>query len=379
VLRAVTSDRPIARVLLSGDALAVREMALAIATAMPACLPLASLPALGIAQATGLPPAPRRLGPPQLGPSITSLSAALAHIMGHLLDVVLHFAARLDHGPEAVHQMRVAVRRARSAVSMFQSCFAADALAPMRDPLRLLNAHFGPTRDWDVFTSQTLPIIADAVGDDDRLGRLMAAAQRQRDTHHRDLDAWLNSAAFRLLVVDLAWFIAAGPWRPPRPSPIAPPTDTALMEVHAQTDDEPAAPAPSMPDLRGFAATVLQRRWRQLTAAGRDIEESDIPALHDLRLRAKRARYAAEMFLALYPGKAPQKFIRRLADLQDCLGVLNDGAVATHLLQALGGPGGRHGYAAGLVTGFIVSRTAGIRPRIVESYKKFQRQDPYWG
>jgi CHAD domain-containing protein len=108
------------------------------------------------------------------------------------------------------------------------------------------------------------------------------------------------------------------------------------------------------------------------------MEELDIPALHGVRLRAKRARYAAEMFATLYQGKAAHRFIRRLSGLQEHLGVLNDGAVATHLLQELGGPSGRHAYGAGVVAGFMAARAGKIRPRIILAFEKFRRQPAYW-
>jgi triphosphatase len=96
-------------------------------------------------------------------------------------------------------------------------------------------------------------------------------------------------------------------------------------------------------------------------------------------LRAKRARYAAEMFSTLHRGKACDRFVRRLSVLQQRLGVLNDGAVATHLLTELGGPSGRHAYATGLVVGFLAARGTKIRPRIVQAFEKFRHQPAFWG
>jgi len=100
--------------------------------------------------------------------------------------------------------------------------------------------------------------------------------------------------------------------------------------------------------------------------------------LHGIRLRAKRARYAAEMFASLHHGKSALRFIRRLSVLQERLGVLNDGAVATHLLAELGGPAGRHAYATGIVVGFLAARAGTMRPRITRAFERFRRQPPYW-
>ena len=84
------------------------------------------------------------------------------------------------------------------------------------------------------------------------------------------------------------------------------------------------------------------------------------------------------MFATLHRGKAAHRFISRLSKLQQHLGVLNDGAVATHLLEELGGAGGRHAYAAGVVAGFMAARVERIRPRIIVAFEKFRRQPVYW-
>jgi CHAD domain-containing protein len=142
-------------------------------------------------------------------------------------------------------------------------------------------------------------------------------------------------------------------------------------------EPEPPAAAPE-PDLTTFAASVLQKRWKRLASAGKGMADLDAAALHTVRLRAKRARYAAEMFSTLYDGKGPHRFIRRLSVLQQRLGVLNDGAVASALLEELGGASGRFGYATGVVTGFMAARGARLRPKSVAAFTKFRRQPPYW-
>jgi CHAD domain-containing protein len=246
---------------------------------------------------------------------------------------------------------------------------AAGALDSVNDGLKTLGARLGPARDWDVFADETVPAIQAAIPGDERLVRLAAAASRQRSMHRMELAEYLAGPAFRQLGIDLAWFAAAQGWRA---SPQPPPS-------HAEpAADAPAEPVPEPMTLAQFAGTVLQHRWKKLLSAGKRIEELDIPALHGVRLRAKRVRYAAEMFATLHDGKSAKRFIGRLSDLQERLGVLNDGAVASHLLEELGGPGGRHGYACGVITGFMAARAKRIRPRIVKTFQRFKRQQAYW-
>ena len=362
ILRSVTAEQPAGRIWLSGEEQAVRVAARLITEAVPAGVPLTSLAADGVALATGRPAAARRCGAPVLPAGPLGVTDALMHILGHLIDVMLvnaPVAARLDDdATEAVHQMRVAVRRARSALSIFRPVLTEAALAPLSDGLKDLGSRLGPTRDWDVFAEETLPAIQQSLPDDERLRQLVRAAARRRLECRKALAAYLNSPAFRLLGIELAWFAAARFWH------VAP-------EAAA---DEALNPG----TLAEFAGQVMQHRWKKLVSIGKQINDLDIPALHGVRLRAKRARYAAEMFSTLHQGRASHRFIRRLSALQERLGVLNDGAMASHLLAELGGPAGRHGYAVGIVTGFLAARAARTRPRIIRAFERFRRQPAYW-
>jgi CHAD domain-containing protein len=357
ILRAVTAERPVARILLSGEEAAVHAAALLLAHAVQVAVPLASFAAEAIALATGRPAAPRHLGAPLLPAVVTSVPDALAHIFGHLTDVMLAHAPLAaagvdDAGTEAIHQMRVAVRRTRSALSVFRPALQTGVLDDVGSSLKTLGGQLGPSRDWDVFATETVPGIQDALPGDPRLDRLAAAAGRRRRECRSGLAVYLAGAEFRKLSIELAWFSAAASW-------------------HAAPEEEPLP-------LTGFAAVVLQHRWKKLVSAGKRMRELDISGLHAVRLRAKRARYAAEMFATLFNSKAAERFIRRLSVLQQRLGVLNDGAVATHLLQELGGAGGRHAYAAGVVAGFMAARSKKMRPRILVAFEKFRRQSAFW-
>jgi triphosphatase len=356
VLRAVTAEHLVACLTLHGEAAAVHAAAMLIAAAIAVQVPVASLAAQGIALATGRSLPARHQGSPVLPETVVDAPGALAHIIGHLADVVLanaRLAAELDAtGFDAVHQMRVAVRRARSALSVFRPAVEPAAFDAINHSLKALGGQLGPSRDWDVFVDETMPSIRQALSGDHRIDRLAAAAARRRREQRSALTTYLAGAEFRRLGIELACFAASGSWRTP---PVDPPQP-----------------------LSAFAAAVLQHRWKKLVSAGKRMAELDISGLHGVRLRAKRARYAAEMFATLYPGKTARRFVNRLATVQQRLGVLNDGAVATHLLEELGGAGGRHAYAAGVVVGFMAARAGKIRPRIIAAFEKFRRQPPYW-
>jgi triphosphatase len=378
ILRSVTAEQPVVRLVLEGEDLAVRAAAHCIAAGFPARVPVTTFAARGMALATNTPPLPRHLGPPELTDGDIPVADALAHILGHLTDAILYYAPAATRfepsggdGPkriEAVHQMRVAVRRALSALSIFRSTLPDATLEPVRTALKALAQALAHTRDWDVFVGETASMVAETLPDDQRLGRLVAAADRVRREHRVALAAYLSSPAFRLLGIDLAWFCAARCWQAQPTPPLSP------QEV-SQEDPAAATAAPAPLSVRHFAPHVVRHRWKKMLAAGKHVEDLDIPALHALRLRAKRARYAAEMFAGLDDSKGQQRTIRRIAALQQHLGMLNDGAVAADLMQELGGPAGRHGYAVGVVTGFIAARAGLIRPAVNEAFEKLRRRN----
>jgi triphosphatase len=358
-LRTIATGQETARLILTGDEAAILAVARSLGQSVAVTAPRATLAAEAFATADGASPPARRLGAPRiLGNG--SIGEAFAHTLGHLTDVVLHFApaaARGDAGPEPVHQMRVAVRRLRSAITVFRPAIGCDAVAAADTALKALANRLGPTRDWDVFVTETAPLLAAALPDEPRVTRLLNAAERQRNEYHAELDLFLTSPDCRSLGIELAWLAGARSWH-----------DTLLPEQR-EILERP---------LRDFAAEELQRRLKKMRAAAKGIEQLDIPALHGLRLRAKRMRYAAEIFAPAFPGKTTRRFIEHLSDLQARLGVLNDGAVATHLMEELGGPGGRHGFAVGVVTGMTLAREVAIRPRIYRAWEKFLRQPAFW-
>ncbi len=358
-LRAVAAERPVARLLLSGAEPGVLAVARALCAALEVSVPRSSLAAEALAAADSAPPLPRRLGPPRL-PADISIGDAFAYALGHLTDVILHHgpdAAAGRGGPESVHQMRVAVRRLRSGITVFRAAIASEPVRAADTALKVLARRLGPARDWDVFVTETAAHVLEVVPHDARLDRLLSAAARQQKASHTALSDYLDSAAYRSLGIELAWLAGARTWHAA--------LDPAEQEVLGQ-------------DLPDFAAQVLQRRLKKLRAAGEDMETLEAPALHGVRLRAKRMRYAAEILAPLFPGKLTKRFIGRLSVLQARLGLLNDRAVAASLLHELGGPGGRHGYAVGLVTGFVAAGSAAIRPGIIRAWEKFLRQPTFW-
>jgi CHAD domain-containing protein len=351
--------RPACRVTLTGDEPAVLTIAAQLAEELAVAVPVASLAVEAYALATGLPIPARHTGAPELRSGLT-VAAAFSQAVGHFTDVILFEAQHVlgeDPDIEPVHQMRVAVRRLRSVIAVFRPAIACPMVDAANITLEALADRLAPARDWDVFLAETAATVEKVLPDDEGLRRLRTAADRRRRAAYVDLRTWLDSTSFRSLGIALAGMAGGEAWLAG--------LDTTQQEVLGL-------------DLTDFAEGALRRRLKRLTENRDDIDHLDAPTLHDIRLRAKRMRYAAEVFAPLYPGKATRRFLRRLSTLQERLGTLNDGAVASALLSDLGADKGGRAHAAGLVRGVLAARAGNARGHIARAWDRFRRLEPFW-
>ena len=120
--------------------------------------------------------------------------------------------ARKD-GPEPVHQMRVAVRRLRSAIKVFGRAVRSPVGGCGGRRSEGACRQLAPTRDWDVFVTETAAAVAAALPSEQRLQRLLAAAERRRRVCHDELRAFLGSTEFRRLGIELACLAGGQDWQ----------------------------------------------------------------------------------------------------------------------------------------------------------------------
>jgi CHAD domain-containing protein len=350
-LHAVAGEAPVLRLRLSGAPAAVLGLARSLAAdlpLLPAALPLAEM---AWALAHGVPPRPRRQGAPSLAAAETVGDGWHATII-HLLDVLLAEAmnARIEAGPRGVHQSRVALRRLRSAIKLFRPALGAAAPRDWDAMLAAIARVFGEARDWDVFLEGTVAPLRAALPSERRFARLARAAREVQAAAYARIAEMLTSPAFR----DAIWWGMQ----------MAHPSSVAVEAVEAL-----AAP------IRPYGARMLQRRWKRLRRAGEGIEELSPEALHHLRLDVKRFRYAMELFGALSNEKASARFLKRLAALQEALGLANDAEVARGLGASLARVSQ---FAVGAVAGFSLGRAADSRDLTLRRWPKILESKKFW-
>lgn len=232
---------------------------------------------------------------------------------------------RLGDDPEPLHNARVATRRLRAAARTFADVMPEQLSAELPDQLRWLGRALGAVRDLDVqlanLDQYTLPLPS-AYRTALQPFRNYVDAERAR--RRAELLAVLDSPRYFRLLGKLERFSSSQP-RPER-----------LPEVARRPIGE-------------LTAAKIQHSFRRMLRRGRRIDAASSPEdLHPLRIHGKRLRYQLE-FLSELTGKRGRQLVKRLVDLQDLLGALNDHTVGAEFICAyLDGPGKDAGASTSL-------------------------------
>ena len=236
----------------------------------------------------------------------SQLSLIANDVMRHQLTQIRTFepGARSGDSPEDLHDMRVATRRLRAALSTFAHVLPAEARVLERE-LRWLGSGLAAVRDLDVQLGRIGQVEAGESTDNRQaLEQVCYTLTARRETARADLHRMLDSERYARL-------IALGGDMLTQPSP-----DEGLT--------------------LGLAAyPLVVRPFRHFRKRARHLSQ-DSPAteFHTVRKRARRLRYTVEFLTAAAP-KAARSFTRRLVALQDVLGQHQDMEVAITELQAI--------------------------------------------
>ena len=238
---------------------------------------------------------------------------AVARLLLRLLDTVeLNVDGVLrDIDTEFLHDLRVAVRRTRSAIKLLGAVLPADLAEHFKAEFKWLGDVTTPVRDLDVhllgFDALTEQLVAASPDD---LEPLRAFLVRRRAREFRRLAAALRGPRFRAITDD---------WR------------KALLEIR-----DVDGPRRRRPTAAVLARAATGKAFRRIVAHGDAITTDSPPeSLHDLRKRAKELRYLLEFFAPLHDQVAYRKVLSDLKQLQDCLGEFQDSEVQRHEIRDL--------------------------------------------
>ncbi|MDH3661978.1 MAG: CHAD domain-containing protein, partial [Alphaproteobacteria bacterium] len=290
-----------------------------------------------------------------------SVDQAMAAIFENCFEQWLaNQAAAIDgRDPEGVHQMRVALRRLRSALSVFRKLIPPDQLGWLQADARQAIGALGAARDWDVFQADLLAPIIDARPDDEDLIALRTRARARCRAGYQRARKHLASADYTRFVLRFGAWLEERAWR--------------------RGDDVDGASSLAQP-IVDFAGHLLDKRQGRVLAKGRRFSQLSTEQRHELRIALKKLRYSTEFFQPLFDKKAVRSFLGGVKALQEDLGHLNDVAVAETLMaELLARPGKRDIRAAtGLVIGWHARGVADIEPKLRRDWKTFAAKSPFW-
>jgi triphosphatase len=340
-----------------GTPASLYRLALELNSAVPFDIEVESKAARGFRLKEGLPPQASKPPPMRLksdDPAIDALCAIMRETLGHLL---ANQPAALAGDPEGVHQVRIAVRRIRSALRLFSPHLEPHAMRLFEDELRHAGRTIGEARDWDVFCDEILAQISETAEARKCAEMMRPPAEARRASAHEGCVRQLRAPSFRALVLGLAAWIEEG-----------------------RADSDQVGDKVLKRDIRDIAEELLDRLDAKATKRGRAVRpDAEAAELHPLRKSLKKLRYSVEFLESILPPKKAKRFLRRLKKLQDALGAINDAAMATRLAEGLAAD--KHLELAPSVAAISLSRGRAAQDAmkaLAKSWEAYSDEPRFW-
>ncbi len=317
------------------------------------------------AQAEAQPPAPqwRKAKTPKIAATAAAEEALTKIIVGatdHLRGNEACVLARAHE--EGIHQMRVAARRLRSALTLYRPYIPNEQYGYLDAELKWLIRELGGARDWDVFVDGILQPVLDAMPGEATLRRLTKAVDEMRAEAYTRASAAITSRRYAGLILLLKAWAVGRRWH-----------DGATAEQIV----EMRRPAVEL------ARELFEQRYDETLRLAGDFAALAAEDRHTVRIQIKKLRYATDFFGMLFARNRVTPMLAAMKALQDQLGLNNDVEVARQLLKKV--PKRAHGrerrqlvFAAGLVVGWH-SHVSGHREQgAIYAWDRFIAKRPFW-
>lgn len=202
---------------------------------------------------------------------------------------------------ENIHRMRVASRRLRNALPIFQDCFPPKKVIFWNKEIRLITKSLGAARDLDVqiiFVNKALDEIQDPKlrrG----INRLILRLKQRRENIQKDVVSSVEEIETNGVLNSL----------------------NDVITPYAQEFEEGSAISRSL--FKRAQETISERLQDLMAHEVYIYDPQQIEQLHAMRISAKYLRYTLETFSSIYPGNL-ERFIQSARQIQDMLGGLHD-------------------------------------------------------
>ena len=295
------------------------------------------------------------IGPREIDPSMSVGEVAFAVLRRQFIEMRAHESGtRLGEDPEELHDMRVATRRMRAAMKVFEGALPERAKW-LREELRRVGGALGEVRDLDVEIGRLDSWKRGADEESSEfLGKILDVMNKRRAEARKNLLGVLDSDRYERLESSFAEMLRRGP---------------GIEQVLASGNGHDPAQEP-ITDAAPALLLGRYRKWRK--AAGRLDETSSPEALHDVRKKGKRLRYALEFVSEAY-GEPVRRLVEPLKALQDDLGDHQDAIVIAKHLRELGTTTGEArisrgaAFTMGVYSERYTREASGIRSGVLRS------------
>jgi CHAD domain-containing protein len=250
--------------------------------------------------------------------------------------------------PEAAHQLRVGLRRLRSALRAFRPIESSSATQELGRYARELGQKVGELRNADDIYG---PVAATRKGEPG-FGVLREALLTHRDAVRSKARAALLGEQWSRLQLYLA-----------------------LWPETVKANPRLEAPVVS------FAPVALAKSWRKIAKRGDKLATLSIERRHDLRKALKAFRYAVEFFASLYDARQVNRFVKDLKRLQDVFGYMNDVATAgalTGICEEHCATSPAAHRAAGYALGWHEKAAEHTWDGVAEMWDRLAKRDRFW-
>jgi len=248
------------------------------------------------------------------GQSATAGSLVVARL-GAQRDALRSAEADVLRGePEGVHDLRVAIRRIRSALATFRSLVDASRTEPVRAELRWAADQLGGARDAEVAVERVTRWLEDepgTIGGPEAGRRVLSGVAARRRAAHTDVAGLVGSTRF------------AG-------------ASAAVDRLVEEPPLSDAAHGPAAQAARACVRSEANRLWQKVGDADAAIGmDARARLLHEVRKAAKRLRYAAEAGLPYDDVGDLPAIVDAAAEVQELLGDHHDAVVTMAAVRAV--------------------------------------------
>jgi inorganic triphosphatase YgiF len=354
-----------------GQASDLFKLAKMLAQEIPVQLAVKSKADRGYALLTAEKIEPVKAAPVTLAPDADLQSAFQIIARACLHQLVANQSLMLAGDAEALHQMRVALRRLRAAISLFSGILADSQTNFLKAEFKWITGELGPAREFEIFLKRVVKPAADREHDEPGIALVSQELRHRRERALAQARAAVDGQRFRDLALDTAAWIETGDWT---------------------RNADHAAGMPRERPVAAVARVELRRRWKKILKLGKRLDELDAERRHRLRIQTKKLRYATEFFSTLFPGnkstRRRKRLVARLEQLQDALGDLNDiavnGKLSEQLLDSEETAGKRRSgrtkkaFAVGRLSGREEALIAPVLKQAQEAYAALTKSKPFW-